>query len=59
MNILIINGPNLNLLGKREKTIYGDASFDVYLESLRKRSPDINISYFQINLQGKLYKKIL
>ncbi len=58
MNILIINGPNLNLLGKREKTIYGDASFDVYLESLRKRYPDINIVYYQSNIEGELINKI-
>ena len=57
MNILIINGPNLNLLGKREKTIYGDASFDVYLESLRKRYPDINIFYYKSNIAGELINK--
>ncbi len=58
MNILIINGPNLNLLGKREKTIYGDASFEVYLESLRKRYNEINIVYYQSNIEGELINKI-
>ena len=40
MNILIINGPNLNLLGKREKSVYGESSFEDYLELLRKHYPD-------------------
>ena len=45
MNIQIINGPNLNLLGVREKSIYGDSSFDNYLNDLRKRYANITINY--------------
>ena len=51
MKILIINGPNLNLLGVREPEIYGDSSFDNYLPKLQKRYPDIEISYFQSNVE--------
>ena len=58
MNILIINGPNLNLLGVREKNIYGETSFDNYLEKLRKRFPDVTISYFQSNIEGDIIDKI-
>jgi len=50
MNIQIINGPNLNLLGVREKSIYGDASFETYLETLKTRYPELNIAYYQSNL---------
>lgn len=58
MNILIINGPNLNLLGKREKTIYGERSFDDFLEELRRRYPEHRIDYFQSNIEGVLIDKI-
>ena len=58
MKILIVNGPNLNLLGKREPDIYGDASFESYLASLRERYPDIEISYFQSNVEGELINRI-
>jgi 3-dehydroquinate dehydratase II len=58
MNIQIINGPNLNLLGVREKSIYGDASFETYLEQLRTRYPDITISYFQSNVEGEIINKL-
>jgi 3-dehydroquinate dehydratase-2 len=58
MNIIIINGPNLNLLGKREPTIYGDQSFEDYLEKLQKMYPEINISYFQSNIEGELIDSI-
>ena len=47
MKILIVNGPNLNLLGKREPDIYGNDSFETYLTSLRQRYPEIEISYYQ------------
>ena len=56
--IQIINGPNLNLLGKREPTVYGNASFEVYLETLRKNYPELKISYFQSNIEGELLNKI-
>jgi len=58
MKILIINGPNLNLLGVREKSIYGDQSFGTYLEELRERFPDIVIDYFQSNVEGEIINKL-
>ncbi|MGL4293708.1 MAG: type II 3-dehydroquinate dehydratase [Bacteroidales bacterium] len=58
MNILILNGPNLNLLGKREKSIYGDTSFEAYLEQLKSFYPRVNIVYFQSNIEGVLIDKI-
>ncbi|MCD8739605.1 type II 3-dehydroquinate dehydratase [Mucilaginibacter roseus] len=58
MNIQIINGPNLNLLGVREKSIYGDASFESYLEQLVARYPDITISYYQSNVEGEIINKL-
>ena len=58
MNILIINGPNLNLLGKRVKSIYGDEGFESYLSDLKKIFPEINIAYFQSNVEGELINKI-
>ncbi|MCF0188017.1 MAG: type II 3-dehydroquinate dehydratase [Bacteroidaceae bacterium] len=54
MKIQIINGPNLNLLGKREPTIYGDTAFDAFLATLRAQYPDIIIDYFQSNHEGEL-----
>lgn len=56
--ILIINGPNLNLLGKREPTIYGSASFEDYLHSLRDQYPECDIAYYQSNVEGELINKI-
>lgn len=58
MKILIINGPNINLLGKREPSIYGSVSFDDYLAQLRKRYPDVQIDYFQSNVEGFLIDRI-
>ncbi|MDP4289712.1 MAG: type II 3-dehydroquinate dehydratase [Bacteroidota bacterium] len=58
MNILIINGPNLNLLGVREKNIYGERSFETYLEELRKQYPDLTIDYFQTNIEGEIINKL-
>ena len=58
MDIWIINGPNLNLLGKREKSVYGDASFESYLEELRSRYPLHTIHYYQSNVEGELINKI-
>jgi 3-dehydroquinate dehydratase-2 len=52
--IAIINGPNLNLLGKREPEIYGGEGFDSFLEKLRHDNPDITINYFQSNVEGEL-----
>lgn len=56
--IQIINGPNLNLLGKREPTIYGDVSFEGYLGWLRARYPECEIMYFQSNIEGEMIDKI-
>ncbi|MGY3212584.1 type II 3-dehydroquinate dehydratase [Mucilaginibacter sp. HD30] len=58
MNVQIINGPNLNLLGVREKSIYGDASFETYLANLQARFPAITISYYQSNVEGELINKL-
>jgi 3-dehydroquinate dehydratase-2 len=58
MKIQIINGPNLNLLGKREPSIYGSSSFENYLDTLRKRYADMEIDYFQSNVEGELIDKI-
>lgn len=56
--IQIINGPNLNLLGLREPGIYGDSSFESYLPKLRSRFPDLQIDYFQSNIEGELIDKM-
>ena len=58
MKILIINGPNLNLLGKREPGIYGSSSFDDYLPQLRQRYPQAVIEYYQSNVEGELINKM-
>ena len=58
MKILLINGPNLNLLGVREKSIYGNTSFETYFQTLRNRFPDIEMEYFQSNIEGELINKI-
>jgi len=52
--ITIINGPNLNLLGKREPSIYGSEGFDSFLEKIKKEYPTIEITYFQSNIEGEL-----
>jgi len=54
LKILIINGPNLNLLGKREPEIYGHQSFEDFLEELRSEFPEVEITYFQSNIEGEL-----
>ncbi|MBP3511942.1 MAG: type II 3-dehydroquinate dehydratase [Prevotella sp.] len=58
MRILIMNGPNLNLLGVREPGIYGSSSFDSYLTELRKRYPAIEIEYYQSNIEGCMIDKL-
>ena len=58
MKIQIINGPNLNLLGVREPGIYGSESFDVFLPKLQERYPDIEIDYYQSNVEGELINKM-
>lgn len=54
MKIAIINGPNLNLLGSRETTVYGDTSFETFLGSLREKYTTVTIEYFQSNIEGEL-----
>ncbi|WP_435262515.1 type II 3-dehydroquinate dehydratase [Tenacibaculum sp. nBUS_03] len=56
--IVIINGPNLNLLGKREPTIYGSNSFEEFYESLQKKYTSLNLSYYQSNIEGELINKL-
>lgn len=58
MRIQIINGPNLNLLGTREPGIYGSSTFDSYLEELRAQYPDMQIDYYQSNIEGCLIDKM-
>ena len=58
MKIQIINGPNLNLLGKREPVVYGNTSFESYLLALQKEYPDLELEYFQSNVEGELVNKI-
>lgn len=58
MRIQIINGPNINLLGKREPSIYGNVTFEDYLVDLRSKYPEIEIDYYQSNVEGELINKI-
>ncbi|PSR53347.1 type II 3-dehydroquinate dehydratase [Adhaeribacter arboris] len=58
MKILILNGPNLNLLGTREKSVYGSRSFENYLEELKNAFPDMDLEYYQSNMEGELINKL-
>ena len=58
MKIIIINGPNLNLLGKREPEIYGSNTFEDYFRELQSQFKDIELTYFQSNIEGELIDKI-
>jgi len=58
LEIAIINGPNLNLLGKREPDVYGHASFEEFLEQLKKDFPKVNFTYFQSNIEGEIVQAI-
>lgn len=58
MKILLINGPNLNLLGIREKSIYGNMSFENYFKTLQDNFPEIDMEYYQSNVEGELINKI-
>lgn len=58
LKIAIINGPNLNLLGKREVEIYGKQSFEDYFKSLQEKHKDVELSYFQSNVEGELINKL-
>ena len=56
--IILINGPNLNLLGKREENIYGNQSFEPYLNTLKQKYSNLYIDYFQSNIEGEIINKI-
>ena len=58
MKIAIINGPNLNLLGKRETDIYGNQPFEQYLDSLKAKFPKVSFTYFQSNVEGELIDEL-
>jgi 3-dehydroquinate dehydratase II len=58
MNIAIINGPNLNLLGKREPHIYGEEGFDAYLQQLKMQFAAVHFSYYQSNVEGELINEL-
>ena len=58
MRLAIINGPNLNLLGKREPEIYGSNSFEDYFESLQNKFTDLDFTYFQSNIEGEIIDKL-
>lgn len=58
MKILILNGPNLNLLGKREPAIYGNLTFEDFFEDLKKKYADVDLHYFQSNVEGELINKL-
>lgn len=58
MQIIIINGPNLNLLGKREPEVYGNQTFEDYFDTLKSKFPTIELTYYQSNIEGELIDKI-
>lgn len=58
MNIAIINGPNLNLLGKRETDIYGNQPFEQYLSALKSKYPQVSFHYFQSNVEGEIINEL-
>ena len=58
MNIIIINGPNLNLLGKRETNIYGNQSFQEFFETLKQKYSNVNLKYYHSNIEGELIDKL-
>ena len=58
MNIAILNGPNLNLLGKREPEVYGNKDFDQYFDQLQSLFPEINLTYYQSNVEGELINEL-
>lgn len=58
MKIIIINGPNLNLLGRREPLIYGNLSFDEFFDALKKKYADVELDYFQSNVEGEIINKL-
>ena len=58
MKLIIINGPNLNLLGKREPEVYGNTTFEDYFSKLQQKFSEVELTYFQSNIEGELISKI-
>ena len=58
MKLIIINGPNLNLLGKREPEVYGNQTFETYFDALKTQFPLVDLSYYQSNIEGELIDKL-
>ena len=58
MQLLILNGPNLNLLGKRETSIYGNQDFDSFFKELKSQFPTLQLTYFQSNVEGEIINKL-
>ncbi|MBS1489354.1 MAG: type II 3-dehydroquinate dehydratase [Bacteroidetes bacterium] len=58
MNIQIINGPNLNLLGQREPSVYGSESFDSFFEKMKQSFPSVELKYYQSNIEGEIINKL-
>ena len=58
MKVIIINGPNLNLLGKREESIYGNISFEEYFDKLKSNFPGLELEYYQSNIEGEIINKL-
>jgi 3-dehydroquinate dehydratase-2 len=58
MQLLILNGPNLNLLGQREPEVYGNQSFDSYFDELKLQFPLVQLDYFQSNVEGEIINKL-
>jgi len=58
MKVIIINGPNLNLLGKREESIYGNISFEEYFDKLKSNFPSLELEYYQSNIEGEIINKL-
>jgi len=58
MKLIIINGPNLNLLGKREPEVYGSASFEEYFSELKQKYADVELEYYQSNVEGEIINKL-
>jgi 3-dehydroquinate dehydratase-2 len=58
MKIQVINGPNLNLLGVREKSIYGESGFDPFFEQLKEKFRSVQMGYFQSNIEGEIINKL-
>ena len=58
MKIIIINGPNLNLLGKREPEVYGNQDFETYFQELKTKYPSVELDYYQSNIEGEIINKL-